>query len=659
MVYPLTSTSALTERPPPPRTPLSKMVLKETVDADGRVWSRFVPTERRVSQSQLDYSYLCYGRVFPADPPQRLLIQRCTNPLTLPCHFFRSSIKDIDYQSTDQEEHLTGGIVFGMTFVPKTDPRYPVLKDWKSGIVNTVRHTCDGMRIHEAETKHKAYPPIWDHVPIDEYAKGVQYDYEVFDALGLDPQETREKAIPIPPGIDKAFFRMEFPPPGLEPGSRLYVAYQDIYEAWKKNRGHEFQLKFAPPPPGYAPSNAPLTPEDTTPSPLTLDFLAAQVSRPTCENRDYEGSSSFFDVTQIDPVLLVFPSIRAVQQLYGENFGLWYYAQLRLGRKESVRCASEQEALFMQVVYIDQRVRWRISEEEQVRYAAIQKEEDEQKRAEAERRRAEDAARRAEEKRLEEERAEARRIAEEEARLRRLEEDPESMGFRRQPPRLDYFSMSAEELINEHDVKVHRYTPNSFPHYIKLPKDYHLHRQFWLYDELVEVVIEDAKGRPVQRVSRIDQLRWYCHLIQPLAVREPYIATMTAMFDCVSPRMAAIRMLHAHLDSYWDRGRVPHWHTVHGGPRDYIRDSSNVDPSRAGILFLDGLSAMSSWEKIEKAVDILNMYSHCPRIIVGYGLDPLSMGDLLGVALQAGFYFRSRSNALGVLPDNTAKFVRM
>ena len=89
----------------------------------------------------------------------------------------------------------------------------------------------------------------------------------------------------------------------------------------------------------------------------------------------------------------------------------------------------------------------------------------------------------------------------------------------------------------------------------------------------------------------------------------------------------------------------PFYHIVRGGFDDSLRDSKNERDliGDTSLLVLDSLTLQSSKLKIEKVIDLLNIYTstHKPMdiIVIAAGLDPLALAaTYLNTTFQAGFY---------------------
>lgn len=69
----------------------------------------------------------------------------------------------------------------------------------------------------------------------------------------------------------------------------------------------------------------------------------------------------------------------------------------------------------------------------------------------------------------------------------------------------------------------------------------------------------------------------------------------------------------------------PLFWNLYGGRWDKLRDDENYrsNHGRIGMLILSNLTANATPEKIEKAVDLLHMFSSVPRVLIVSGADPL------------------------------------
>lgn len=82
---------------------------------------------------------------------------------------------------------------------------------------------------------------------------------------------------------------------------------------------------------------------------------------------------------------------------------------------------------------------------------------------------------------------------------------------------------------------------------------------------------------------------------------------------------------------------LPLWHRVFGGLNDVLRDKQTDDtPS---LLIISNVNESSSAHKLEKVRDILEKYSHVPRIVVSSGSDPITFFTTrLHYPLHAGIH---------------------
>jgi hypothetical protein len=112
------------------------------------------------------------------------------------------------------------------------------------------------------------------------------------------------------------------------------------------------------------------------------------------------------------------------------------------------------------------------------------------------------------------------------------------------------------------------------------------------------------------------------------------------------PRHAQAAALHL-AEAAMERasgGRTPLWWRVVGGKYDKLRDDDMFRQSKGvpSLLVIDGLNAQSTWEKIEKVTDLLEMYANVPRIVTGAGTDPITfMSEVVHLPVNRVLYFGS------------------
>jgi hypothetical protein len=68
-----------------------------------------------------------------------------------------------------------------------------------------------------------------------------------------------------------------------------------------------------------------------------------------------------------------------------------------------------------------------------------------------------------------------------------------------------------------------------------------------------------------------------------------------------------------------------YWHSIYGGLSDNLRDTENPPELKdCRLLILSNVDANSIEFKLEKTRDILDKYSHIPRILAVGGVDPVT-----------------------------------
>lgn len=98
---------------------------------------------------------------------------------------------------------------------------------------------------------------------------------------------------------------------------------------------------------------------------------------------------------------------------------------------------------------------------------------------------------------------------------------------------------------------------------------------------------------------------------------EDKMATACALSIMQSATIKSVR--HPHITAR------PLFHNIYGGRWDKLRDDESYRSNigRVGLLVIANLPANATPEKIEKATDLLQMYSAVPRVLVVNGIDPL------------------------------------
>ena len=109
-------------------------------------------------------------------------------------------------------------------------------------------------------------------------------------------------------------------------------------------------------------------------------------------------------------------------------------------------------------------------------------------------------------------------------------------------------------------------------------------------------------------------------------IRANYVLGISSFPSDLLAKHLAIEITYRALQAWQKRhkpGRtMPTWHRVFGGFNDQLRDKPiDENPS---LLILSNVNEASSAYKLEKVRDILEKYSHVPRIVVMSGADPIS-----------------------------------
>lgn len=158
---------------------------------------------------------------------------------------------------------------------------------------------------------------------------------------------------------------------------------------------------------------------------------------------------------------------------------------------------------------------------------------------------------------------------------------------------------------------------------------------------------EDSKRSQGEiRVSKESQFNFLETILDTLLVdstedstRSVYI--FTGITDFQKVRFIAFWLiLIALTKQYQNKGSIKHplWWHVKGGFDDKLRDDEDFKSQKSAIpiLVLDNLIAKSSNSKIEKYVDLLEIFPHSNVFILGAGMNPLELvSSYLNVACQA------------------------
>ena len=109
-------------------------------------------------------------------------------------------------------------------------------------------------------------------------------------------------------------------------------------------------------------------------------------------------------------------------------------------------------------------------------------------------------------------------------------------------------------------------------------------------------------------------------------IRANYVLGISSFPSDALAKQLAIQLFYLAVKAWQTKhrpGRVmPVWHRVFGGFNDVLRDKPiEENPS---LLVISNVNEASSSYKLEKVRDILEKYSHVPRIVVMSGLDPIT-----------------------------------
>jgi len=135
----------------------------------------------------------------------------------------------------------------------------------------------------------------------------------------------------------------------------------------------------------------------------------------------------------------------------------------------------------------------------------------------------------------------------------------------------------------------------------------------------------DIPGVMSKAVSTARQLKALSSLVEnPL--RASYAVGINSFPSDLLAKHLTVHIFNLAITSWMRRhkpGRVmPVWHRVFGGLSDPLRDrNSDEIPS---LLVISNINESSSNYKLEKVRDLLEKYSHVPRIVVMSAKDPIT-----------------------------------
>lgn len=99
----------------------------------------------------------------------------------------------------------------------------------------------------------------------------------------------------------------------------------------------------------------------------------------------------------------------------------------------------------------------------------------------------------------------------------------------------------------------------------------------------------------------------------------PLLLIASRSYDFVAMQYAL--QIVANLTS--EVGKPFYWHMLYGNPRDKLRDEDHKLERDCRLLVISNLAENSTAMKVEKARDLLDKFSHIPRILTVGGIDPV------------------------------------
>lgn len=148
----------------------------------------------------------------------------------------------------------------------------------------------------------------------------------------------------------------------------------------------------------------------------------------------------------------------------------------------------------------------------------------------------------------------------------------------------------------------------------------------------------DIPGMQSKVVSAARQFKALTSLMEN-PIRSSYCIGIASYPSDLLAKHLAVHVFNTAITAWQTRhkpGRsMPLWHRVFGGLNDNLRDKPIDDiPS---LLVLSNINEASSGYKLEKVRDLLEKYSHVPRIVVLSGKDPITFfGTRLYWPINAG-----------------------
>ena len=111
--------------------------------------------------------------------------------------------------------------------------------------------------------------------------------------------------------------------------------------------------------------------------------------------------------------------------------------------------------------------------------------------------------------------------------------------------------------------------------------------------------------------------------------KKPYLAILSGKeHDAIAGQVA----LSMAVDSVQNNPvKGFHWHSLTSLPKTPLLTDDGVlaSVSSSGLLIISNIAVNSTMMKIEKLRDIIDSYSHIPRIVVVGGIDPLTFSKTI------------------------------
>lgn len=167
------------------------------------------------------------------------------------------------------------------------------------------------------------------------------------------------------------------------------------------------------------------------------------------------------------------------------------------------------------------------------------------------------------------------------------------------------------------------------------------------YKQYVQPVSKQygQKAENTKQIKSATQLKYLRETIKnPLSSSYTYI--ISSDFNAEKARAAALHIflnaVRNQIDTRSPNIRMPVWHYVIGGFKDRLRDDDNYKQKvgTPALLVIDGLASNSTEPKLEKARDLVELYSSVPRIVITCGTNPLEFAhERIFLSVNRVLYF--------------------